>query len=383
MKRFISFVWLKRCPHPLRRPLRAIAWIARIGIGVVTLLLLLTIIATLPIANLFVLGYLLEAESQVARSGEWGRALPLLPAAIRIGSIVAGVLLFLLPVMLLADLAADARLIASGAVVTRCWIAGLIVVSVLVSVHVMLACWRGGSLGCFLCPLENIRCLRANLRTSEGGPRPGRDFYDLLTALRPWQHFWLGVRGFFGTWVWLALPSALYGVGWDSGSTWYRLATLVAGACFIPLLAWIPFLQVRLAVENRWSAMFEVHSIRELFRHAPLSWLVATAAFYALSIPLFLYSFHFRMRVPFDLRIWWDLSFMSIVCTLPARAALGWAYHRATRSGLAWVGWIWLSRMLLAGALALYVWLLFHTPLTHEAQPWQLEHHSLVLPIPW
>jgi hypothetical protein len=47
------------------------------------------------------------------------------------------------------------------------------------------------------------------------------------------------------------------------------------------------------------------------------------------------------------------------------------------------MGWIWLSRLSLAGGLALYVWLLYQTPLAHEAHPWQLEHHALVLPVPW
>lgn len=66
-----------------------------------------------------------------------------------------------------------------------------------------------------------------------------------------------------------------------------------------------------------------------------------------------------------------------------ARATLGSAYHRATVRGPAWIGWIWLNRLLLTGSLALYVWLQFYTPLTHEFAPWPLEHHSLALPIPW
>ena len=377
-----DLIWINRCPHLFRRPLGAIAWIVQFLIGTITLLALLTITAAVPVLNFFALGYLLEVEGQVARSGKLRHSLPLLPAAMRSGSIVLGVLLCLVPVMLLADVAMDARLIAPRGTATWFWIAALLVVSILAGTHILLALTRGGSLGCFVRPIKNARWLREQIRSGDYWSRADRILRDFVAALRLRHHFWLGVRGFFGAWVWLALPTALYGAWWYSGSMWSRVLTLVTGACFVPVLAWVPFLQVRLAAENRWSAMFEVRSICELFRHAPLSWLVATVAFYALSIPLFLYSLNFRMHAPFRLGIWWDLTCISIVCTFPARAALGWAYHRATVRGPARIGWIWLSRLLLAGSLGLYVWLLFHTPITHEARSWQLEHHSLVLPIP-
>lgn len=40
-------------------------------------------------------------------------------------------------------------------------------------------------------------------------------------------------------------------------------------------LAWVPFLQVRWAVEGRWRAGTEVRAIRGRFRRAPLAWLGA------------------------------------------------------------------------------------------------------------
>lgn len=369
-------------PNPLRQPRKALGWVARVLVGVPTLLGLLAIAASVPGLNLLALGYLLGAEGEVARVGKLRRSLPSLPAAIRIGSNLLGTLACLLPVWLLADLSADARLIAPQGTTTRLWNAALVLVSVLVAIHVGLAWSLGGSLGCFFRPIRNARRAR-RLRAEDTTMRAECALREFLTAIRPWHHFWLGVRGFLGTWAWLALPTALFGLGWHSGVTWHRLLTLVAGASLVPLLAWVPFLQVRLAVEDRFSAMFEVRQVRELFRHAPLSWLAATIALYSLSIPLFLYSLRYRMGVPLHLGIWWDLTFVSILGAIPARAALGWAYHRASSRGPAWIGWIWLSRLLLACSLGLYVWLLFHATLTHESPPWQLEHHALVLPIPW
>lgn len=377
-----DFVWVKRCPPLLRRPFGAMAWIVQLLIGTITLLALLTIAAAVPVLNFVAFGYLLEVEGHVARSGKLRHALPLLPAAMRIGSIVIGILVSLVPVKLLADVAMDARLIAPSGTATWLLIAVLLVVSIFSGTHVLLALSRGGSLGCFVRPTKNVRWLRGQFRSGDYWSRADCVLRDFLAALRPRHHFWLGVRGFFGTWIWLALPTALFGAGWYSGSTWIRMLTLVTGACFVPVLAWVPFLQVRLAAENRCSAIFDVRCIRELFRHAPLAWLFATVAIYALSIPLFFYSLQLRMHVPLRLGIWWDLTCVSIVCTFPARVALGWAYHRATARGPARIGWIWLSRLLLAGSLGLYVWLLFHTPITHEFRPWQLEHHGLVLPIP-
>ena len=378
-----DFVWFNRIPNPLRQPVGAIAWVLQVLMGIVTLLVLLAILAAVPVLNLIALGYLLEAEGTVGRSGKLRQALPLLPIAMRIGSILLGVLACLFPVMLLADVAADARLIAPRGTATWFWLAALVVVSIVMGIHIVLALARGGSLGCFVRPLKNVLWLRGQLRSGVYWSRFKHVQRKFFAALKPWHHFSLGARGFLGTGAWLALPTALYGVWWHSNATWIRLLTLLAGVSLVPLLAWVPMLQVRLAVENRWPAMFEVRNIHELFRRSPLSWLIAIVALYALSIPLFLYSLRLRLHVPLHLGIWWDLTFVSIACTIPARAALGWAYHRSQGREPAWFGWVWFCRLSLAGLLAMYVWLLFYTPLTHDAQPWQLEHHSLLLPIPW
>jgi hypothetical protein len=378
-----EFVWLGRIPNPLRYPLRAGGWILQLMIGAVTLLVLLTVAAAIPLLNLIALGYLLEVEGRVAHRGRLSEALPLLPAVMRIGSVLVGIALCLIPLMLLADFTADAYYIAPQGTATRLWIATLIAVAMLAAVHITLALACGGKPACFLRPIRNIRWLREQLRAGDYGSPAHRALRSFFAALRPAHLFWLGVRGFFGSWVWLALPTALYGARWYADASWSRPIMLAGGACLLPVLAWVPFLQVRLAVENRWSAMFEVRDVRELFRHAPLAWAVATAGLYALSVPLFLYSVQFRMHAPFPLEFWWDLALISIACTFPARVALGWVYHCATVRGPAWIGWIWFSRLLIVGSLALYVWLLYHTPLTHESRPWQLEHHALVLPIPF
>src|SRR5204863_1422870 len=100
------------CPHPLRRPLAATAWVSRLTLAVLSLLALLTVLASVPGLNLLALGYVLDAQSEVARSGRLRRGLPLLPVAGRLGAIACGTALFLVPLWLLADAAADARFVA-------------------------------------------------------------------------------------------------------------------------------------------------------------------------------------------------------------------------------------------------------------------------------
>jgi hypothetical protein len=370
-------------PNPFRQPVATVLWFVQLATGTVTLLAVLTILSILPLLNFLALGYLLEAERRVAASGKLRHGVPLLPAARRIGSIAIGTLICLAPVMLLSEFVSEARLIAPTGTATMVWTAALGILSIIAGTHLVLALLRGGNLIYFARPLNNLRWIRKNYQAGDCWSHIDREWSVLLAVLRPIHHFRLGLGGFLGTWVWLVLPTALFGAGWYSGSTWYKVLTLASGACLIPVLAWAPFLQVRMAVEDRWTAIFEVRAIRKLFRHAPLSWLFAIALLYALSIPLFLYSLHLRLRVPFHLEIWWDLALVSIVCTLPARIALGWAYHRATLKRPASGWWVGTIRVLLGGALGLYVWLLFYAPATHEFRPWQLQYHALVLPVPW
>ena len=48
-----------------------------------------------------------------------------------------------------------------------------------------------------------------------------------------------------------------------------------AGPLLAIVVMYLPFAQVRFAVENRWRAMFEVRAVRDHFRRAPLAFFVA------------------------------------------------------------------------------------------------------------
>ena len=88
-------------------------------------------------------------------------------------------------------------------------------------------------------------------------------------------HFQLGACAVLGGLVWLTIPTVLFASMRDPEQTWQWVLTILGGLLLVPLLCWMPFLQTRFAAENRFQALFEVRAVRELFRQAPLRWVLA------------------------------------------------------------------------------------------------------------
>src|SRR5207248_6836350 len=80
-----------------------IAWLVRSLFGIACLILLLAVIAAIPVVNFLALGYLLEVEGRLARSGKLRDAFPLINLAPRLGSIVIGMWAFIFPLFFLAQ----------------------------------------------------------------------------------------------------------------------------------------------------------------------------------------------------------------------------------------------------------------------------------------
>ena len=71
--------------------------------GVVSMIVILAFLATMPILNLMSLGYLLEVSGRIARTGKFTQGFVGIRKAARIGSIVAGAWLMFLPLRLLSN----------------------------------------------------------------------------------------------------------------------------------------------------------------------------------------------------------------------------------------------------------------------------------------
>jgi hypothetical protein len=252
------------------------------------------------------------------------------------------------------------------------------VFSVFVAMHLMLALARGGGFWTFFRPIKNARWLIARLREGEYLPRAAAEVQAFVADLQLRRHFWLGVRGFAGAALWLAVPTALFAASNKTeGGT--ILVTIFGGFCLLAVFCWMPFLQAGFAAEDRFGAFFELRQVRQLFGRAPLAWLAAVVVVYVLALPLYLLKV---ALVPRDAM--WLITLVFIVSIYPARVVAGWAYSRAARAARpAWFGWRWLARTLIVPLVGLYVFLLFFTQFIGEHGKWVLfEHHAFLLPLP-
>jgi hypothetical protein len=368
-------------PHLFWHPLRATAWIVSAMFGLASLVLLLAILAAVPIANFVTLGYLLEAEGRVARSGRLRNAFPLLGLAPRIGSIALGLWLWMIPLRLLGSAAADALLIDPRSPVTFVLHALKYVAWFAITLHVLLALARGGSLGCFIRPLKNVLWLYGQVRSGSYFATASREIRTFFAGLRLRHHFLLGVRGFAGAFAWLIVPTALYAAVRHSEGP-EVLVTLFGGTLLVVAFAWLPFLQAHFAATNRFGAFRELRTVRRLFGHAPFAWLCAAIVVYVLALPLYL----FKIALPPSDAMWF-VTLVFVASIYPARVVTGWAYHRAVRRQREGKRSWWITRMfvriLMLALIVSYVFLLFFTQFIGEEGKRELfQHHAFLLPWP-
>jgi hypothetical protein len=164
--------------------------------GLMSMLGCLAVVAAIPLVQFVSLGYLLEASGRVSRSGRVRDGFIDFPKFARIGSLVLGTWLVLLPVRFLASLAYDAATIDPDpqSLVTRAWRLGLIAATMVAVGHILLAWYSGGKLRHFFWPLLAPFQLAAHLLVGRLiGPlllRPlvaavWPSFADDLFAIRP------------------------------------------------------------------------------------------------------------------------------------------------------------------------------------------------------
>lgn len=368
-------------PNPLRHPLRASAWIVRGLFGLASLILLLAVVAAIPIINFLALGYLLEVEGRLGRTGKLRNAFPLLGLAPRIGSIVLGVWLWLLPLRLLSSAAADAHLIDPGSRADVLLRTSTQIAWFVVTVHICLALARGGTLACFFTPVRGLWLIR-RLRAGDYLRIASRNIRDFVARLRLRHHFSLGLRGFFGALLWLIIPTTFYAAARQSEGI-QILVTIVGGLLLALAFAWVPFLQAHFAAQNRFGAFRELRTIRELFCHAPFAWLLAVIVVYVLALPLYL----FKVALPPSDALW-GITLVFIASIYPTRVVTGWAYHRAVRrqreGRRSWfITRLFVRLVLMFPLLATYVFLLYFSQyIGAEGKAELFQHHAFLLPWP-
>jgi hypothetical protein len=371
-------------PFPgVRHPLRSLVWLVRGLFGLASLTVLLALISAIPLVNFLALGYLLEVEGRVGRSGRLREAFPLLGLAPRIGSIALGCWLWLLPLRLIAAQADAAHIIAPGSPQDARMRTLLTIASVSIGMHLCLALARGGSPGCFLRPVKNARWLWGRMRAGEYFDQASLEIVRFWQRLRVRRHFSLGARGFAAAGTWLAIPTLIYASVRDPGGRG-GLQMFLGGMLLAWVFAWMPFLQARFSAENRWRAAFELREVRELFRHAPFTWLLALVATYVLALPLYLFK---AFALPQDAL--WPITLVFVASIYPTKLTTGWAYARAVRRQRAGKRSHFLVRSAVRTLgvfplLAVYVFILYFTQfLGVHGKLTLIENHVFLLPWPY
>ncbi len=358
----------------VRTPASLLEWL----FGAVTVLVGLAVLAALPVLQFLSLGYLLEAGGRVARTGRIRDGFIGVRPAARLGGMVLGSWVLLLPVRLVAGMARSAEVIDPGGPAARGWRFGLSVLIGLTALHVGAACLRGGRLRYFLWPFNVVWLVRRLVRG--GYYAEARDaVWVAAGSLRLPYYFWLGLRGFVAALAWLVIPVTMLAAGRTSAPA-APLVGLLGGAALALVLLYLPFLQLRLAAANRLGAAFEVRAVRSEYKRAPWAFTVAFVLTLLFALPLYLLKIE---MVPREAA--WLPSLVFVAFIYPARLLTGWALARAARRPVPrhWF-FCWTGRLPLLPAAAFYVLVVFFTQYTSWNGIGSLyEQHAFLLPVPF
>ncbi len=365
-------------PGLLRRLFTALGLVMEWIFGAATLIVGLSVLATIPVAQLLSLGYLLEASGRVARNRRIRSGFVGVRTAARLGRVLVGVSILMVPLVLAASLRRSAHLIDPASRASRLWDVALVVLSALVLAQIASACLRGGRIRHFLVP-RPIRSAR--LMLAPGAYGRARDaVWDFFMSLRLPYYFWLGLRGFAGAALWLVLPVSLLAAASRLPPGLGTIVGLVGGALLALVLVHLPFLQARFAAENRWRAMFEPRALRRQFARAPVAFLVALVFTLVLALPLYLLKIEIVPR-----EAAWLPSLLFVVSIFPARLLAGWAVGRAARREQPrhWF-FRWSSRLTMLPVVLFYVLVVYFTQYLSWYGVWSLyEQHAFLVPAPF
>lgn len=342
--------------------------------GVPALFVGLAVLASVPVGQFLALGYLLEVSGRVARTGRLRDGFIGVRTAARFGGAALMAGLMWLPLYYMSVQVEAAKVIEPDGAVSRQWERALAAAAVLAVLHAGAALVRGGRVRDFLRPLNAVWLVR---RARAGGLySEARDrFWNRLVALRLPYYFWLGVRGFAGAFLWLAVPLSLLAVGHLNPA-----AGLLGGALLAVVVLYVPFLQARFARDGRFRAFRELAAVRGAFRGAPVAFALALWVHLTFAIPLYLLKIE---AIPKDIVFLEGLLFLLFM--FPARVFGGWALARGARRARPRHGLFrWAGRLAVVPVALAYVVVVF----VSQHIGWQgigslYEQHAFLLPVPF
>jgi hypothetical protein len=329
--------------------------------GAATLIVGLAILATVPVLNLLSLGYLLEASGRVARTRRITAGFIGLRTAAAVGIVVFAGWLVRWPVLLVADLWRSSHLIDPGSSITKGWAAGWFVM--VLGLGLLAAATFAGSIW-----------WRPGLYA-----RVRDEIWRLATERLPY-YFWLGLRGFVGGIIWLLLPISVLASAAFLRPEPGALVSLLGGMLLIPVLMYLPFLQTHFAAQNRFGAMFELGTVRQMFRRAPVAFWIALFITLLFALPLYLLMIEALPR-----EVTWLPSVVFVMFLFPARLLTGWAYARAAkREKPRFFLFRWLARLGMLPVAATYAFFVWLSQYLLWYGVFSLYHqHAFLVPVPF
>jgi hypothetical protein len=288
---------------------------------------------------------------------------------------VTGTWLSLWPAWLVQSFAVSAELIEPGGRIARGWRVASVIVIVLTLLHVFAACARGGKLRYFLWPFGNPFWLVRQLWRGTLYTEARDGLWTFVASLHPLRYFRIGLVGFLGTTAWLLPPAILIAAG-----SKLPLVGVLGAIVLAAIVPFLPFLQIRYAIEGRISAMFSRRAIRDQFRRAPWAFAFALLILFVAAIPLYLLKIEMIPR-----EAAWLPSLVFVLFLAPARLLTGWAYARSLRRDRPrhWTFRV-MGRLAIVPVALFYVLVVFFSQYISWAGVSSLyEQHAFLLPVPF
>lgn len=352
----------------------AVEWL----FGLFSLVVGLSVVATIPLIQVLSLGYLLEACGRIGRTGRLRDGFVGIRKAARVGSVVLGTWLVLWPARAISGLWYSSLIINGHTRTTALWRLALIVVVVLTILHLLGAWFRGGQLRHFAWPAPRTLCRRL----AHGGCYHDacQRFWQFVGSLRLGYYFQLGLRAAVAALAWLVGPVTLMVLAPRIPAPASLVAGLLGGAWLAVVLLYLPFLQARFAVSNQTWDLFDVRAVRACFARAPIAFWISLLATLALALPLYLLK---AELVPREAA--WLPSIVFVVFTLPARWISGWAIARSQRRETPrHAVFRWAARLSFVPLVAVYVLVVYFTQYVSWYGGLSLyEQHAFLLPVPF
>ncbi|MBL8811087.1 MAG: hypothetical protein JNM43_12995 [Planctomycetaceae bacterium] len=365
------------------RPFASLWWGIKSLFGTATIVAVLAILAAIPGLNILTLGYLVEPQKRVAASGKLRDGFPLMVFAPRLGIIMFFSLLFLIPLRFMAVRVNDAAVIlGANDPRTLRMMTVLAIMKWLAGIYLLLAISYGGSFSSFFRPVRNLKWFWKATMTRPGRTELSAQIETMLDVMKPFHHFWLGLKAFLGAVLWLAIPSGMLVAvtNPERDNPVLGVVSFLGVLLMIPVMAWLPLLQVHQAVEGRFVSVFSIRTARAIIARVPLRWMLATVVLYALTFPLYLAKIRL---LPGDAMLLITPFF--IVLTYPTRLLMAWVYHQGQqRPASAFFLWRWLIKLVMVPALGAYCFFLFLTPFVSElGRSAPLENQAFLGPVPY